>query len=50
MIRTFDSETERFLSALQASQARSSQALAQISTGLKVQRPSDAYSWPTTVR
>jgi flagellar hook-associated protein 3 FlgL len=42
MIKTTDADAQRFLSALEASQARSSRALQQVSTGYKVMKPSDS--------
>src|SRR5215467_7069432 len=42
MIRVTDANALTFLSAIQASQARSSQAMDQITTGYKVTKPSDA--------
>jgi flagellar hook-associated protein 3 FlgL len=42
MIKTADADSQMFLSALAASQARSSVAMQQVTTGYKVTKPSDA--------
>lgn len=42
MIRTFSATTEQFLSSLKLSQARSAKAMEELSSGYRVNRPSDS--------